>query len=302
MTGKVLAVAPERFDDCINFVAPREARCITLASNLVSKGIPTFPERRVKEFVYLSAPGAYKPEIDPATHESIDGVLVMTNSGILLHCFREGCDFSVYRAALSAFLLRNGVRCIIGTGEGTRLLESLLLVTPQRAIDYQLMTLTEIPGKETETRIEQMNADGGLHQIRKASPSDAEKLLPLQEGYEKEEVLPPGDPFDRKACLSNLKHMLERQHINIATASGIPVAKAGSNARGLHWDQIGGVYTSPDWRNKGLATALVARTSREMMSEGRKVALFVKLTNLPARKAYEKTGFKPDCLFRITYY
>jgi predicted GNAT family acetyltransferase len=136
----------------------------------------------------------------------------------------------------------------------------------------------------------------------RGKPADAERLMELQEGYEREEVMPPGDPFNRNTCLAGLTRNLGSQIIFFVRAGHEILAKAGTNARGFRWDQLGGVYTQPEWRGKGVATALVAHISRMRMAEGRKIALFVKTRNEPAICAYRKAGFRADVAFRISYF
>jgi RimJ/RimL family protein N-acetyltransferase len=55
---------------------------------------------------------------------------------------------------------------------------------------------------------------------------------------------------------------------------------------------IGGVYTHPDYRNKGCATAAVSAITEEALRQSEKAALFVRADNCPAIKAYEKIGYR----------
>jgi predicted GNAT family acetyltransferase len=213
----------------------------------------------------------------------------------VLHCLKEGLDLREAKGALKPFLAGKTVRSILGPGAENRFLESLIPDTPYQTVDYRLMSLPVPPDAALESIPDVLEAG-------KAEPDEVDLILPLQEGYEKEEVIPPGDPFNRAACRVNLARALERQRVLLARANGIPVAKAGTNARGFAYDQIGGVYTAPPWRGQGLATALVSRISRELMGEGRKVVLFVKPENEPARRAYEKAGFQAELPFRIAYF
>ena len=80
------------------------------------------------------------------------------------------------------------------------------------------------------------------------------------------------------------------------------VAKAGSNAQGFHWFQIGGVYTLPAYRNKGLAAAAVAHLINTHSAESHGFALFVKTANTAALRVYEKLGFEQCGLFRMSYW
>jgi len=55
---------------------------------------------------------------------------------------------------------------------------------------------------------------------------------------------------------------------------------------------VRGVYTFPSLRNRGLATSVCSVLSKELLSLGKKVILWVAKDNLPARKVYEKIGFR----------
>jgi predicted GNAT family acetyltransferase len=293
MSFAIVPVAPASalFDAAIEFVKPREWRAASLASNLVADGLPSYPGRQIADFVCLAA----TTEAATGAAANIAGVILRTSTGIVLHCLKEGLDLREAKGALKAFLAGKTVRSILGPGAENRFLESLIPDTPYQTVDYRLMSLPVPPDAALESIPDVLEAG-------KAEPDEVDLILPLQEGYEKEEVIPPGDPFNRAACRVNLARALERQRVLLARANGIPVAKAGTNARGFAYDQIGGVYTAPPWRGQGLATALVSRISRELMGEGRKVVLFVKPENEPARRAYEKAGFQAELPFRIAYF
>jgi len=277
----------DNFTACLDFLKEREYRCISLTSHLAEDGVPSFPAEKVRHLVFFAeSPGSI-----------IDGVILITTTNILLHCFHENIDPKPYSPLIAHFLSRTKVRCIIGCQKDSLFLETLIGREPFRAVDYQLMTLENLGENGISPKV-----DGGSINLRQAGLGDIEQISPLQEGYEKEEVIPPGDPFDPEVMKALLKKSVETQFIYVAVTNGKIVAKAGTNALGLNWDQIGGVYTIPDWRNRGLAASLVQHTARERMGKGRKIALFVKLTNIPAQKAYEKSGFQRNIFFRISYY
>ncbi len=278
------------FDEAIGFVKPIEWRAVSLASNLASDGKPSFPGRQVRDLCCL-----IEFAEDETARGRVAGILLRTGSGIVLHCLREGLDESEAREAICAFIARGPVKCVLGSAQETRFLESCLGESPRQIVEYELMRLGSLPDERLTDLPE------GL-QARNGRVEDTDAVMPLQEGYEREEVIPPGDPFDPEACRANLARSLERQRIILAVSGDLPVAKAGTNAQGFAFDQIGGVFTARNWRGKGLATAIVARLSRELMASGRAVVLFVKPGNAPAKRAYEKVGFAPAIPFRIAYF
>jgi RimJ/RimL family protein N-acetyltransferase len=55
---------------------------------------------------------------------------------------------------------------------------------------------------------------------------------------------------------------------------------------------IGGVYTHPNHRNKGYATLATSTVTEEALRNADTAALFVRIDNIPAIRAYEKIGYK----------
>lgn len=277
----LLPVTANNLMSCVDFLLPKENRCVTLASHFSSDGKPVLPDPGVKACVVM-AESADAP---------VEGIILVSQNGILLHCIGENSSILRYAVPLQKLLSRLSVRSVIGEHDASVALESLLPGRPSRTVDYRLMTFDPeaSPPEKAEST------------IVRCGPDDTDALLPLQEGYEKEEVLAPDDLYDREVSRKNLQSLLAKQCVYMAVEGGKPVAKAGTNALGIGWVQLGGVYTLPEWRGKGLARTLVRYISDEKTAEGRKTALFVKLSNESARKAYEKAGFKPDVFFRISY-
>ncbi len=294
MKTTVYAAGKEDFTDIMEFLAPLEFRAITLMSHLCADGKPDFPSGS------RAFPGKGIDSLTVLRQNETAGVLLLTSTGILFHCLSDSLDREGAAQPVRDMIARSTVRCILGAGRDTEWLEAFLPRSPYRTVDYHLMTMEAPPAPEA-CAVAESPAFAGRLRFARALPADAERLLPLQEGYEKEEVIPPGDPFDRGACLANLRSNLGRQIVNYYEAAGIPVAKAGTNARGLAWDQLGGVYTNVKWRGLGLARSLAARTASERIALGRKTALFVKTVNEPAIRAYTSAGFRMSIPFRISY-
>ena len=56
---------------------------------------------------------------------------------------------------------------------------------------------------------------------------------------------------------------------------------------------IGGVYTPPDCRNRGYASACVAELSRRLLDEGRAFCcLYTDASNPTSNSIYQKIGYK----------
>ena len=86
------------------------------------------------------------------------------------------------------------------------------------------------------------------------------------------------------------------EFFRVAWIGGEPAGFAGSFAgkseetRGI----VGPVGVFPEYRRRGIATALVLSACDALRSEGYRYAyLSTNVDNLPARRVYEETGFKP---------
>jgi len=56
---------------------------------------------------------------------------------------------------------------------------------------------------------------------------------------------------------------------------------------------IGGVYTVPEFRGRGLATSVVSKATEEALKLSRLSTLVVRSENLPAVRLYRKVGYEP---------
>ena len=156
------------------------------------------------------------------------------------------------------------------------------------------VTISPIRGKPT------IYVDGV--QLVTVYPRDVEALLPLQIRYELEAVVINRQKHSEQVCRQNLKRTLRQQLVLLAEQNGKVVAKAGTNARGFHTDQIGGVFTVESKRNSGLAFRVMEELLRRIFSEKPTACLFVKKDNLPALSLYRKLGFRSAEGYQISYY
>ncbi|MFQ6014453.1 MAG: GNAT family N-acetyltransferase [Anaerolineae bacterium] len=60
---------------------------------------------------------------------------------------------------------------------------------------------------------------------------------------------------------------------------------------------VGNVFTYPDYRNRGYATACTSAVVEELLGQGLDVVLNVSTTNAPALHIYEKMGFRQHCRY-----
>jgi len=78
--------------------------------------------------------------------------------------------------------------------------------------------------------------------------------------------------------------------------AGEPRAMAGAQATTATGVRIGAVYTPPEHRRRGYATATVASLSRAMLDRGRRACyLFTDLANPTSNHIYAEIGYEPVC-------
>jgi len=78
--------------------------------------------------------------------------------------------------------------------------------------------------------------------------------------------------------------------------AGTPVSLAGCTGPTPNGIRIGPVYTPPEHRNHGYASAAVAALSQLLLERGfRSCFLFTDLSNPTSNKIYQAVGYQPVC-------
>ncbi|MBN2535566.1 MAG: GNAT family N-acetyltransferase [Spirochaetales bacterium] len=226
--------------------------------------------------------------------------IMLTQRGIILPILEQP-SLNEYSPILYYFFssfqhYMNRLHSIMGLFDDVIKIEAMLPVQASHQVDYYLMTVTE-----ESLRVPDFFSFHDMV-VRKATPKDAEKLYNLQKMYELEEVFIDPSKFNPKICLSNLRNMLKHELIMYVEKNNIPVAKAGTNARGFLTDQIGGVYTHDEERRKGIACCLMYLLLKNIFKIKQIVSLFVKKSNTPAISLYRKLGFEMRENYRISYF
>ncbi|MCB9451639.1 MAG: GNAT family N-acetyltransferase [Anaerolineaceae bacterium] len=76
--------------------------------------------------------------------------------------------------------------------------------------------------------------------------------------------------------------------------NGQPVSMAGSTGPTPHGIRIGAVYTPPEFRKRGYASACVAALSQVLLDSGRKFCfLYTDLSNPTSNHIYQDIGYRP---------
>ena len=131
---------------------------------------------------------------------------------------------------------------------------------------------------------------------RMATAADAEWLIDRQIAFIAEVGIP--DPPGRLREI--MPPRIARGDFRI-WHDGRPVAYAGCNDAAPDFARIAPVYTLPDCRGRGYATALVAVLSRELLARGkRRLFLTTDVSNPTSNAIYARIGFRAendDCHF-----
>lgn len=308
----VRELTPDTLEEAASFIGLHEERSIALMSHLTDGTTLHMPE---DQFVYYLFRRSRK--------EPVVAVVCLSENGLVLHHLSDEVFEDENLSASIARDLHGALRqiplyCILGEKRGSEFIRACTRKKPRATIHYQLMTWQENAAHavKADTASSACKADGTKLPEKQKLPSsplpgfaltccnedDTEALLPLQKQYDMVEVLQPGDVWNEDFCRLTLRKNLRSQHIIGLKADALFAAKAGTNAIGRQWWQLGGVYTQPEYRSRGCAAFLVEELARMAKTEGKQTALFVKEANTPAKAAYTKAHFAPLGPFEIIYY
>lgn len=134
--------------------------------------------------------------------------------------------------------------------------------------------------------------------LRVASTADLDQVVAWQHAFAEELELPLPSTL-RERLLGTLREghcfLWARDEKSVATAS-----VAGATPRGI---RINAVYTPPELRGQGYATALVAAVSQRQLDTGREFCfLYTDLDNPTSNRIYARIGYQPVCDVRQAIY
>jgi hypothetical protein len=106
-----------------------------------------------------------------------------------------------------------------------------------------------------------------------------------------------GEPQTMQQATATVEQLTKDRRLYVWDDGGIRsvTAVGGPTAHGM---RISLVYTPPEFRGKGYASALVVAVSQAMLDSGKKFCfLFADLTNPVSNRIYQRIGFVPVCDF-----
>ncbi len=223
-------------------------------------------------------------EVTDSKPNLVLNVMMITAGGILLPMFSElppsGMIINEMLKMITEY--KKNIFCILGISRDTETVKNFLNYSILSKIEYALL-------KEDISTI--FKTDKALFRIKKAKKRDALQLLPLEKEYLLEEVLIGTSALNPKAALLNLQKTCNTQIVFYALSGKEIIAKVNTNGNGIGYNQIGGVYTKPEFRNIGVSTHIMKVLLNEIHMSGRKAVLYVKKDNKPALSLYRKLGF-----------
>jgi ribosomal protein S18 acetylase RimI-like enzyme len=280
-----------------SFLSEREERCAGFSGRLLSGGEMRLPARGS---VWIWRRGEADPDPGGVEGGALAGALLCHPTRLAFPLLAEAPDRG---AGLGGELSRRPwkPRSAIGSAVDLDLMEVSWGLEPLVKVAYRLMAFRGLSPGGAAARIRGTELPPGLT-VRPALPTDLDELFALQEAYEREEVLTVLHRFDPAGCRASLGSALESQLIFVAVEGMSIVAKAATNARGFGVDQIGGVFTKPERRGRGIGGAVVSALVETILATGRRAVLFVKPTNPPAFGLYKRLGFEEVCDYRADYF
>jgi predicted GNAT family acetyltransferase len=96
------------------------------------------------------------------------------------------------------------------------------------------------------------------------------------------------------------EHYLSGKRLYILEDNGVAVSMAGNHRNMRNAGGVGPVYTPPYFRNRGYASACVARLSKQILESGKKYCvLYTNLANPVSNSIYQKIGYNAVCYSRV---
>jgi predicted GNAT family acetyltransferase len=135
------------------------------------------------------------------------------------------------------------------------------------------------------------NASGAM---RDATDGDRPLLIDWYLAFAEEAL---GDEPDRERLERMIDHRLGTEGEGLVLwADDEPMSMAGFGGKTPTGIRIGPVYTPPELRGRGYATALVAELSQRLLDSGRRFCfLYTDLANPTSNRIYERIGYRRVC-------
>ncbi|MEL7038249.1 MAG: GNAT family N-acetyltransferase [Cyanobacteria bacterium J06592_8] len=131
---------------------------------------------------------------------------------------------------------------------------------------------------------------GGKGSLRQTTESDRNLLINWYSQFIQEAA--PSEPTNIEKAVN---YHLSQNHIYL-WENIVPVSMAFASEATSNSSRIGPVYTPPEYRNQGYASACVASLSQLLLDRGYSACyLYTNLANSTSNRIYKKIGYEPIC-------
>lgn len=148
--------------------------------------------------------------------------------------------------------------------------------------------------REGVYELQQVNHPSGVSgRFRWAEPADRETLIEWMIAFEREALgIAEPDRAEREAWAERVIQRTERGGMGIWEDEGQPVCFAGFGGRTPHGMRVAPVYTPPERRGHGYASACTAALSQHLLDQGaERCFLHTDLANPTSNKIYQAIGY-----------
>ncbi len=152
----------------------------------------------------------------------------------------------------------------------------------------------ELGARERIFQLERVRTRGSAQgRLRPAEPRDRALLIEWLSAFGREAL----GETDTSRAATDVDRLLTRSNRTIYLwDDGGPVSMAGAGGATPNGIRIGPVYTPPELRGRGYATACVAELSQLQLDSGRRFCfLFTDLANPTSNHVYQVIGYEPVC-------
>ena len=103
----------------------------------------------------------------------------------------------------------------------------------------------------------------------------------------------PADAPLEPVSAADIQERITGQRVLLWEVDGEAVSLCGHFAPTLGVARVGPVYTPPEHRGRGFASAAVAQVTRQLLAEGLRVCLFTDQANPTSNRVYAALGYEP---------
>lgn len=177
------------------------------------------------------------------------------------------------------------------------------VIGAQPEVDDFAVAWSERTGAAPELKVAQgiyaleqvLPVPGAPGRMRLQTPGDTELLVDWLEAFEVEALHSPAGDEQRARRIVEYRLNAERAGLML-WEDGDAVSVAGFGGETPHGIRIAPVYTPPELRGRGYATALVAELSSQLLAARRRFCfLYTDLANPTSNAIYERIGYVRVC-------